>query len=60
MIPVTDGLLGRMVRAIVDEVEYRDTGVAPGAGSIDREGALALVEALLDRVRRELAEAERM
>ena len=41
-------------------VEFRYTGVAPGAESIDREGALALVEALLDRVRRELAEVERM
>lgn len=51
-------------RGLVDytpyAVEYRYTGVAPGAGSIDREDALALVEALLDRVRRELAEAERM
>ena len=39
-------------------VEFRYTGVDSGTESIDREGALALVEALVDRVRRELAEAD--
>ena len=40
-------------------VEFRYAGVDPGAEPIDREGALALVQALLDRVRRQLAEVER-
>ena len=39
-------------------VEFRYAGVGPEAQPIDREGALALVEALLERVGRELAEAE--
>ncbi len=40
-------------------VEFRYAGVDPGAEPIDREGALALVQALVDRVRRRLAEVER-
>ena len=40
-------------------VEFRYTGVGPGAESIDREGALALVQAVLERVGRQLAEVER-
>ena len=40
-------------------VEFRNAGVDPGAEPLDRESALALVEALLERVRGELAEAER-
>ena len=40
-------------------VEFRYAGVDPGAEPIDREGALALVQGLLDRVRRQLAEVER-
>ena len=40
-------------------VEFRYAGVDPGAEPLDRESALALVEALLERVRGELAEAER-
>ena len=39
-------------------VEFRYTGVASDTESIDREDALALVEALLGRVRYELAEVE--
>ena len=39
-------------------VEFRYAGVDPGAEPIDRESALALVAALLERVRGELAEAE--
>ena len=39
-------------------VEFRYAGVGPDAQPIDREGALALVDALLERVRRELAQAE--
>ena len=39
-------------------VEFRYMGVPSEAEPIDREGALALVGALLDRVRRELAAAE--
>ena len=39
-------------------VEFRYAGVGPDAQPIDREGALALVEALLELVRRELAEEE--
>ena len=39
-------------------VEFRYAGVDPGAEPIDREGALALVQALLERVRRWLAEVE--
>ena len=39
-------------------VEFRYQGVPSDAEPIDREGALALVAALLDRVRRELAAAE--
>ena len=40
-------------------VEFRYAGVDAGAEPIDREGALALVQALLERVRRQLAEVER-
>ena len=40
-------------------VEFRYAGVGPGAEPIDREGALALVQAVLERVGRQLAEAER-
>lgn len=39
-------------------VEFRYQGIPSDAEPIDREGALALVGALLDRVRRELAAAE--
>lgn len=39
-------------------VEFRYEGVASSTESIDREGALALVEALVERVRRELAEVD--
>ena len=39
-------------------VEFRYAGVDPGAEPIDREGALALVQALLERVKRQLTEAE--
>ena len=39
-------------------VEFRSLGVPSDAEPIDREGALALVGALLDRVRRELAAAK--
>ena len=39
-------------------VEFRYAGVDPGADPIDREAVLGLVEALLERVRRRLAEAE--
>ena len=50
-------------RGLVDftpyAVEFRYTGVDSGTESIDRESALALVEALLERVGRELKEAER-
>lgn len=40
-------------------VEFRYAGVGPDARPIEREVALALVEALLERVGRELAGAER-
>ena len=40
-------------------VEFRYTGVGPDAEPIDREGALALVQALLDQVGRRVAEVER-
>ena len=40
-------------------VEFRYAGVDPDAESIDREGALALVQALLVRIGRQLAEVER-
>ena len=39
-------------------VEFRYLGVPSDAEPIDRDGALALVGALLDRVRRELAAAK--
>ena len=40
-------------------VEFRYVGVDPDAEPIDREGAIALVETLLERVGRRLAEADR-
>ena len=40
-------------------VEFRYVGVDPDAEPIDREGATVLVEALLERVGRRLAEADR-
>ena len=40
-------------------VEFRYAGIGPDAEPIDRDGTLALVVALLDRVERELAEVER-
>ena len=50
-------------RGLIDYTPYavdlRYTGVAPDTESIDRESVLALVEALLDRVRRELTKVER-
>ena len=39
-------------------VEFRYAGVGPDVEPIDREDALTLVEALLQRVRRRLAEVE--
>ena len=39
-------------------VEFRYAGVDSDSDPIDREGALALVEALMDRVGRRLAEVE--
>ena len=50
---------GRLVDCTPYAVEYRHAGADPGAEPIDRESALALVEALLERVRGESAEAER-
>ena len=51
------------VRDLVDftpyAVEFRYTGVGPEAEPIDREGALALVQALLDQVGRRVAEVDR-
>ena len=40
-------------------VEFRYTGVDPDAKPIDREGAIATVEALVEQVGRQLAEVER-
>ena len=40
-------------------VEFRHEGVGPDAEPINREGALALVQALLEQVGRHLAEVER-
>ena len=40
-------------------VEFRYVGVDPDAGPIDREGAIALVEVLLEQVGRRLAEEKR-
>ena len=40
-------------------VEFRYAGVDPGAEPIDRAGAFVLVEALLERVGRELAALEK-
>ena len=49
-------------RSLVDftpyAVEFRYAGVDPNAEPIDREGALALIVALLEQVRGELAKAE--
>ena len=51
------------VRSLIDDtpyaVEFRYVGVDPDAEPIDREGAIALVEALLERVGRRLAEVDR-
>ena len=49
---------GRLVDYTPYAVEFRYAGVDSASEPIDREGALALVEALLKRVVRELAEAE--
>ena len=50
-------------RSLIDytpyAVEFRYVGVDPDAEPIDREGAIALVEALLERVGRRLAEVDR-
>ena len=50
-------------RSLIDytpyAVEFRYVGADPGAEPIDREGAIALVEALLERVGRWLAEVDR-
>ena len=51
-------LFGRLVDYTPYAVEFRYAGVDSASEPIDREGALALVEALLKRVVRELAEAE--
>ena len=40
-------------------VEFRYAGVGPDAEPIDREGAILLVEALLEQVRGELVKVER-
>ena len=40
-------------------VEFRYVGVGPEAEPIDRKGAIALVEALLERVGRRLVEVDR-
>ena len=40
-------------------VEFRYVGVDPDAEPIDREGAIALAEALVEQVGRQLAEVER-
>ena len=50
---------GRLIDYTPYAVEFRYAGVDPGAEPIERESALALVEALLERVRGELADAER-
>ena len=39
-------------------LEFRYTGVDSSAEAIDREGSLAIVESLLEQVRRRLAEVE--
>ena len=39
-------------------LEFRYTGVDSSAEAIDREGALAIIEALLEQVRRRLTEVE--
>ena len=39
-------------------VAFRYAGIEPDLERIDREGALSLIEALLNEVGRELAEAE--
>ena len=50
-------------RSLIDytpyAVEFRYVGADPDAEPIDREGAIALVEALLERVGRRLAEVDR-
>ena len=50
-------------RSLVDytpyAVEFRYVGVDPDAGPIDRKGAIALVEALLERIGHRLAEVDR-
>ncbi len=57
------GTVVKPFRNLVDytpyAVEFRYAGIGPDAEPIDREGTLALVVALLDRVERELAEVER-
>ncbi len=50
---------GNLVDYTPYAVEFRYTGIGPDTEPIDREGTLALVVALLDRVARELAEMER-
>ena len=49
-------------RSLIDytpyAVEFRYVGVDAGAEPIDREGALALAQALLERVRRQLVEVD--
>ena len=50
---------GRLVDYTPYAVEFRYAGVDSDSEPIDREGALALVEALMDRAGRELAKAER-
>ena len=50
-------------RSLVDytpyAVEFRYVGIDPDAEPIDREAAIALVETLLERVGRQLAEVDR-
>lgn len=50
---------GRLVDYTPYAVEFRYAGVDSDSEPIDREGALALVEALTERVGRQLAEVER-
>ena len=55
------GATVELFRSLVDytpyAVEFRYVGVDPNAEPIDRKGAIALVEALLEQVQRELLKA---
>ena len=56
---VAVGPFASMVHYTPYAVEFRYAGVGPDAQPVEREGALALAEALMDRVGRELANVER-